>query len=242
MENYEGDFDMAKIDAWMPVYIGDLLKDTQDLSAAEFGAYHYLMYHYWCKKGDVDNNMATLRRVCKCSPKVLERILQFFEQKNDKIYHKRLSEELQKAERQYNQKSEAGRASAAKRASTAVEKPLPSRCHPSQSPSQSQSVEIYNIDQTEVQFNQFWEIYPRKVAKKKARKDFEKAVKRVGLEVLLEGVRNYIFYIEHENKEAEYIKHPSTWLNGEHWEDDHKIEKKSKPSRNENIFKGLKYA
>tara|TARA_Y100001970_G_scaffold96273_1_gene121252 strand:+ start:2526 stop:3209 length:684 start_codon:yes stop_codon:yes gene_type:complete len=137
MENYEGDFDMAKIDAWMPVYIGDLLKDTQDLSAAEFGAYHYLMYHYWCKKGDVDNNMATLRRVCKCSPKVLERILQFFEQKNKKIYHKRLSEELEKAERQYNQKSEAGKASAAKRASTAVEKPLPSRCQPSQSQSQS---------------------------------------------------------------------------------------------------------
>ena len=38
MENYEGDFHMAKIDAWMPIYIGDLLKDTQDLSVSEFGA------------------------------------------------------------------------------------------------------------------------------------------------------------------------------------------------------------
>jgi len=137
MENYEGDFHMAKIDAWMPIYIGDLLKDTQDLSVSEFGAYHYLMYHYWCKKGDVEINKATLRRVCKCSQKVLDRVLQFFEQKNNKIFHKRLSEELQKAERQYNQKSEAGRASAAKRALTAVEEPLPSRWQPSQSQSQS---------------------------------------------------------------------------------------------------------
>lgn len=213
---------MAKIDAWMPIYIGDLLKDTQDLSVSEFGAYHFLMYHYWCKKGDVPKNMATLRRVCKCSSKVLKRVLEFFEEQDGKILHKRLDAEHQKAERQYNQKSEAGSASAAKRASTAVEMPLPSRCQPSQSqsPSPSQSSkDIYSDQQQNELFKEFWAAYPRRAAKQGALKSFIKQVKSgVDPQVLIVASRE--FGEQQKNKDKKFIPYASKWLNNGQWEDE----------------------
>lgn len=40
---------MTKSDVWMPIYCGDYLKDTSDLSLAEHGAYFKLMMAYWQK-------------------------------------------------------------------------------------------------------------------------------------------------------------------------------------------------
>src|SRR5690349_2380852 len=37
----------GKANAFMPMYTGDMLRDTTHLSNAEFGAYHLLIYHYW---------------------------------------------------------------------------------------------------------------------------------------------------------------------------------------------------
>lgn len=36
-----------KFDFWMPIYIGDLLADTQHLTDEQFGKYHKLLYHQW---------------------------------------------------------------------------------------------------------------------------------------------------------------------------------------------------
>ena len=44
---------MAKTGIWMPVYIGDYLRDTQDLSAEEHGVYFLLLMHYWQKNEQI---------------------------------------------------------------------------------------------------------------------------------------------------------------------------------------------
>ncbi len=69
-------------------------------------------------------------------------------------------------------------------------------------------------------FEQFWEIYPRRIGKKTAMKCFEAIRKRneVPFEVLLSAAKNYAR--SRLGKEMQYTKHPTTWLNGGCWDDD----------------------
>lgn len=63
-------------------------------------------------------------------------------------------------------------------------------------------------------FDAFWEKYPRKVSKPTARKAWERACKRASPEQIIQGLERYQF-----SAERKYIPHPSTWLNGDRWND-----------------------
>jgi len=68
-------------------------------------------------------------------------------------------------------------------------------------------------------FDQFWAAYPRKKGKGQARTAFEKALTKTDIDTILAGVEAYK---EHEDMyDPQFIAHPSTWLNGERWEDEH---------------------
>jgi len=69
------------------------------------------------------------------------------------------------------------------------------------------------------QFNQFWAIYPRKKGKGQAIKAFEKALLKTDLETILAGVEAYKEY--EDMYDPQFIAHPTTWLNGERWDDEH---------------------
>jgi uncharacterized protein YdaU (DUF1376 family) len=56
---------MAKVDIWMPIYIGDYLRDTEELSDKEHGAYLLLLMHYWLKGGEIGCDIDRLARVAK---------------------------------------------------------------------------------------------------------------------------------------------------------------------------------
>jgi len=75
------------------------------------------------------------------------------------------------------------------------------------------------IDNTDAAFADFWRAYPRRVAKGAARKAFAKAIKN-GVEpaAIIEAARRYA--AERAGEEARFTKHPSTWLNGECWDDE----------------------
>lgn len=69
-------------------------------------------------------------------------------------------------------------------------------------------------------FETLWELYPRKQGKAAARKAYERAIKAgVTDEAILNGIKNYIGYINGQRIEARYIKQGSTWFNGRCWED-----------------------
>ena len=68
-------------------------------------------------------------------------------------------------------------------------------------------------------FEQFWQTFPsrRKTKKRKAFADFKKAIKRVDVATLMTAVEEYA----RSNKgRGEFCQMPSTWLNGDCWEDD----------------------
>lgn len=67
-------------------------------------------------------------------------------------------------------------------------------------------------------FDDFWSIYPRRIAKLKAEKAWKKALKHSPEREILDGARRYA--IEREEEDPKFTKHPSTWLNGGCWMDD----------------------
>ena len=68
-------------------------------------------------------------------------------------------------------------------------------------------------------FEKFWSLYPRKKEKKRAKMSFNRLTKNTQLECI-EGVKMYIKQIEVQGTKPQFIKHPSTFINGENWEDE----------------------
>jgi hypothetical protein len=70
---------------------------------------------------------------------------------------------------------------------------------------------------SQLSFNDFWKIYPRKVAKAEAKKAWDKAIKNTPAEDILAGVQRYA---QDPYRQDLYTAHPTTWLNQERWGDD----------------------
>ena len=67
-------------------------------------------------------------------------------------------------------------------------------------------------------FDQFWSFYPKKVNKKRAAQLFEK-LKDENKEKCIEGAKAYKQHVKMNKIYDQYTMHPSTFINGENWED-----------------------
>lgn len=74
-------------------------------------------------------------------------------------------------------------------------------------------------------FDEFWALYPRKIAKAVARKAWAKLTPENQL-AAARAVHNHVEYWSSKETELEFIPHPATWLNQERWEDELVIEPK----------------
>lgn len=81
-----------KTDIWMPLYIGDYLADTMDLTNAEHGAYLRSLMMYW-RKGE-SLTPKELRIICG---KEVDRISRFYIMDCGRWHHKRVDIELEAA-------------------------------------------------------------------------------------------------------------------------------------------------
>lgn len=101
---------MPKVDIWMPVFIGDYLGDTIELSAEEHGAYLLLLMHYWLKKGEIGDDITRLSRVCKVDEKTCSFILGYYFTHDEGNYrNKRADIEMENAETRRLSSSENGK-------------------------------------------------------------------------------------------------------------------------------------
>lgn len=69
----------------------------------------------------------------------------------------------------------------------------------------------------QVSFENFWLLYPRHVAKKAARVAWQRMTptdQQAAIVAIADWRRVFAA------RDAEYIPHPATWLNGERWEDE----------------------
>ena len=82
------------------------------------------------------------------------------------------------------------------------------------------SVSSKPVDQSNPLFDKFWHNYPRKSNKAFARRVFDKLkVDEEMLGKMLSAISTQQTTIW-KDKDPQYIPHPSTWLNGERWEDE----------------------
>lgn len=101
-----------KPDIWMPIYIGDYIRDTQELTAEEHGVYFLLLMHYWLKDGKIGSDISRLSRVAKSSEETTRYVLEnFFTMTDGNYRNKRADEEMEAAKA----RSEAARENVLKR-------------------------------------------------------------------------------------------------------------------------------
>lgn len=86
-----------------------------------------------------------------------------------------------------------------------------------QEPSNSDQLNQKFDSNDEGLFDEFWNVVPRKVSKKAARKAFIKAIETTDPQTIIDGMRRYR---DDPNREDAFTKHPSTWLNQGCWEDE----------------------
>ena len=67
-------------------------------------------------------------------------------------------------------------------------------------------------------FEEWWTFVPRKVGKGQARTAFSRALKKTSFETLKVKISRYS--AEVRDMDPRYIRHPTTWLNGEGWLDE----------------------
>jgi uncharacterized protein YdaU (DUF1376 family) len=94
--------------AWMPIYWGDYLRDTRDLTTLQHGAYLLLIAHYWQHNG-LPADEKRLAAIAGLSPAMWKTNRDAVADKFQESWkHKRIDDEIEKAERKWMQRSQAG--------------------------------------------------------------------------------------------------------------------------------------
>src|ERR1700704_903656 len=95
--------------AWMPLYVGDYLRDTRDLNTLQHGAYLLLIMHYW-QHDALPSDDARLAAIAGVSVAQWRRIREPVQAKFSEGWrHKRIEAELAKVDRAFMQRRLAGR-------------------------------------------------------------------------------------------------------------------------------------
>ncbi|ROP78307.1 helix-turn-helix protein [Frigoribacterium sp. PhB107] len=80
--------------------------------------------------------------------------------------------------------------------------------------------DVTKVTGVEDLFREFYEVYPRHVAKQAAEKAFRKAIAQKGVTAgdVIEGARR--FAADPNLPERQYVPHPASWLNAGRWDDE----------------------
>lgn len=103
----------GKGDAWMPLYIADFARDTPHLDAEKIGVYLLLIMALWTRGGSLPNDSAQLASIGRVSRRswasMSPVILEFFTKDGNFLRQKRVTAELERAQKVREARSENGK-------------------------------------------------------------------------------------------------------------------------------------
>lgn len=104
---------MTQPNAWMPLYVGDYLRDTMGLSREDHGSYLLLLMAYWATGGPLLDHDETLRNIARCPldqwPKTKAILSQYFVIENGQWINNRADIELETMRQKLEARAEISR-------------------------------------------------------------------------------------------------------------------------------------
>ena len=226
---------------YMQLYVSDYLADTAHLNAQQHGAYMLLLMNYWQRGKPLDNTGDRLAYVARMTAEEWEDsreiLSEFFIVDGNIWSHRRIENDLAKVREKSDQAKYAGLKSSVKRKSnarstepenesnetpTTVEHPLSDRStfveHPFNHKEEEEDIDKDENKDKDINndFEQFWNIYPRKTGKGAARESFKRALKKTTIDRILMGAESYL---NDPNRQNAFTALAATWLNQERWDD-----------------------
>lgn len=222
------------------MYPTDYEAKTAHLSMIEDGAYNRLLRLCWSQPDcslpdDEEWIMRRMRARTDEEREAVRTVLtEYFSRENQRVFNKRLTEEYGHASERHKVASENGKkggrpANTLKNNETAESYRLAKEKQVGKLKKANQNHnQNYNIPPISPKgFDEFWQVYPRKVAKPAAVKAYAKAVDANGADTIIAGAKRYAAAMD--GKDAQYVAHPASWLNAERWADDLGPAKKPEP-------------
>jgi uncharacterized protein YdaU (DUF1376 family) len=218
----------------MQFFVADYLADTMHLSTEEHGAYLLLIFNYWQTGKPLPNDDRRLSIIARLNNErwadVKQTLIEFFVVSNGVLKHPRIEADLKFIEEKQQKAVAAGKASALARAerkknkdnarSTDVTTDVAETLQPNGNhiDSESDSESLTTSPPLAAGFDAFWKAYPTKKNKKKALEIWKRKKLHTQSAKLIADILN--------RKEKDrawnegFIPHPTTYLNGERWEDE----------------------
>lgn len=210
--------------SYFPLYADDFEADTAHLTLAEDGAYNRLLRLCWrtpgCKiPAEREWIYRRMRANTETEKKVVDTVLdEFFTVHDGCCSNARLTKEWLTANEAHERRKRAGAKGGLAKGRKSNNKA------PSNAKAMHKQPEPEPYNDTKVSlpkdngFEAFWAEVPRKIGKGAARKAYASALRKTDAETLLEAMRR--FAASQAGKDAQFIPHPSTWLNAERWTDE----------------------
>ena len=95
----------------------------------------------------------------------------------------------------------------------------PTSVNPTHKNTNNKNTKLKNTKKDIYRFDEFWEVYPRKRDKGKAKIAYRSACKKIDEETIILSAKRYAQEVE--GKEMIYVKYPASWLNAESWANDY---------------------
>ena len=206
----------------LPLFTDAYIADTVHLSHEEHGLYLMLLMTVWrspeCK---IPNDMEWIKRRLRASDEQMEKYVknildEVFSSTGNYIFQKRLRDEFEYV------KTKSKKCSASAKSRFLKEKHISERNAPIPIPIPIDT-NVSNINpqkaKKEDKFEQWWKQYPRRVGKGDSRREFARAIKKIGFEELMSATLKYSMSVQ--KMDQGFIPYPQRWLKNERWSDEH---------------------